>query len=143
MAFDPRASETTPEEIAPAGREEAGLESAFCRASENRPIAEYHAIMGRSANSSLEKHRRSPVETPGRLNRNRGRPRSAAREPSRGSSSSSPCPVARPWTTRSFSRCCARGRQPAAVIDRAMAAIRVQHAELRRRRSEGGNGSLR
>ena len=73
MAFDPRASETTPEEIAPAGREEAGLESAFCRASENRPIAEYHAIMGRSANSSLEKHRRSPVETPGRLNRNRGR----------------------------------------------------------------------
>jgi len=73
VAFDPRASETTPEEIAPAGREEAGLESAFCRASENRPIAEYHAIMGRSANSSLEKHRRSPVETPGRLNRNRGR----------------------------------------------------------------------
>ena len=31
----------------------------------------------------------------------------------------------------------------AAVIDRAMAAIRVRHAELRWRRSEGGNGKLR
>lgn len=55
MAFDPPASETTPEEIAHAGPEEADLESAFCRASENRPIAGYHAIMGRPANSSLEK----------------------------------------------------------------------------------------
>ncbi len=36
--------------------------------------------------------------------------------------------MARPWTTRTFSRCRARGRRPAAVIDRAMAAIRVQHA---------------
>ena len=51
MAFDPRASETTPEEIAHAGPEEAGLESAFCRALETRPIAGYHAIMGRPANS--------------------------------------------------------------------------------------------
>ncbi len=73
MAFDPRASETTPKQIAHAGPEEAGLESAFCRASENRPIARYQAIMGRPANSSLRSNRRSPVETPGRLNRNRGR----------------------------------------------------------------------
>jgi len=72
VAFDPRASETTPEEIAQAGPEEAGLESAFCRASENRPIAGYHAIMGRSANSSLEKqpsqsgrHPRTPEPKPG------------------------------------------------------------------------------
>lgn len=72
MALDPRASETTPEEIAHAGPEEAGLESAFCRASENRPIAGYHAIMGRPANSSLEmqpsqsgRDRRTPEPKPG------------------------------------------------------------------------------
>ena len=55
MAFDPQASETTLEEIAHVGPEEAGLESAFWRASENRLIAGYHAVMGMPANSSLEK----------------------------------------------------------------------------------------
>ena len=45
MAFFPRASETTLEEIAHVDPEEAGLESAFCRASENRLIAGYHAVM--------------------------------------------------------------------------------------------------
>jgi len=55
VAFDPQASETTLEEIAHVGPEEAGLESAFWRASENRLIAGYHAVMGMPANSSLEK----------------------------------------------------------------------------------------
>jgi len=73
VAFDPRASETTPEEIAHAGPEEAGLESAFCRASENRPIAGYHAIMEGLRTPHWRSNRCSPVETPGRLNRNRGR----------------------------------------------------------------------
>src|SRR2546422_5361378 len=44
-------SSRTPEEIAHAGPEKAGLESAFCRASENRPITGYHAIMGMPARS--------------------------------------------------------------------------------------------
>jgi len=55
VAFDPRASETTLEEIAHVDPEEAGLESAFCRASENRLIAGYHATMGTPTNASLEK----------------------------------------------------------------------------------------
>jgi hypothetical protein len=73
VAFDPRASETTPEAIAHAGPEEAGLHSAFCRASENRPIAGYHAIMGRPANSLLEKQPSQSGRDPRTLNRNRGR----------------------------------------------------------------------
>src|SRR2546426_11244969 len=39
------------------------LESAFCRASENRPIAGYHGIMGMPTNASLEKQPRSEEHT--------------------------------------------------------------------------------
>ena len=45
MAFDPPASETTPEEVAHAGPEEGGLESAFCRVSRNHGKA-YDLLIG-------------------------------------------------------------------------------------------------